>query len=190
MTKIQDKEVRILMASGGTGGHAYPCLVVAQAIRDLEPEAKFIFVGAKGKMDEALFAKHGFDFASIDVLGIPRGKGAFNLSKAAKSALKIISMSPLIESLRILRKFRPCIVFGAGGYVSGPLIAAAWLKRIPRAILETNAVPGLANKLLSRFSNAIFTGMQPAAGQFPRRCNIIMTGNPVRGGSQSEGQSI
>jgi len=173
------------MASGATGGHLYPCLAIADAIRLTYPDARLLFVGPKGKTDEQLIQAHGFESATISASGVSRTGGAFR----PWQVLKAISFAPVAEALRLLRQFRPHVVFGAGGYVSGPVIAAAWLKNIPRAILEANAIPGLANRLAARLANSIFIGFDPAAKYFSRR-KVVLMGNPVRTGSKAEGQRI
>ena len=89
-----------------------------------------------------------------------------------------------------MRRFRPDVVFGAGGYVSGPVIAAAWLKRVPRAILEVNAVPGLANRLTARFVDHVYIGFEPVAKYFRVRGNVVLTGNPVRPVSEFRGRRM
>ncbi len=134
------------MASGATGGHFYPCLAIADAIRSTHPNARFLFIGPKDKTDEEVIQAHGFESATITASGVPRSRAAIRPWQLLKAA----SLAPLAESLRLLRQFRPHVAFGAGGYVSGPVIMAAWLKKIPRAILEANAVPGLANRLAAR----------------------------------------
>ncbi len=181
---------RIVIASGATGGHVYPCLVVAEAIRELQPDTRFLFIGASGKIDEEIIRKHGFEFATIKVSGFPRGRSFRSLIKTAAAALRLTTFRPLFDAMRHLRSFRPHVVFGAGGYVSGPVIAAAWLTRVPRAILEANAVPGLANRLVGRLANAIFIGFDPAARYFGGRSKTIVTGNPVRRGAERDGQRL
>jgi len=173
------------MASGATGGHFYPCLAIADAIRSTHPNARFLFIGPKGKTDEKLIHEHGFESATITASGVPRARGALRPWRVLKAA----SLAPVAEALRLLRQFRPHVAFGAGGYVSGPVIVAAWLKRIPRAILEANAVPGLANRLAARLASSIFIGFDPAAKYF-NRGKVILTGNPVRPGSEAEGHKI
>jgi len=173
------------MASGATGGHFYPCLAIADAIRSTHPNARFLFIGPKGKTDEKLIHEHGFESATITASGVPRVGGALRPWQVLKAA----SLAPVAEALRLLRQFRPHVVFGAGGYVSGPVIVAAWLKKIPRAILEANAVPGLANRLAARLASFIFIGFDPAARYFSRR-KVMLTGNPVRPGSEAKGHKI
>ena len=181
---------RIVIASGATGGHVYPCLVVAEAIRELLPDAQFLFIGARGKIDEDIIRRHGFEFATIKVSGFPRGLSFRSLIKTAAAIARLATFRPLYEAMRHLRSFWPHVVFGAGGYVSGPIIAAAWLKGIPRAILEANAVPGLANRLVGRLANAVFIGFDPAAIYFGGASKTIVTGNPVRRGAERDGQRL
>ncbi|MBN2209435.1 MAG: UDP-N-acetylglucosamine--N-acetylmuramyl-(pentapeptide) pyrophosphoryl-undecaprenol N-acetylglucosamine transferase [Candidatus Coatesbacteria bacterium] len=178
------------MASGATGGHAYPCLVVADAIRELRPDARFLFIGAGGKIDRDIIRKHGYEFAAIKASGFCRGSSFGSLAKTVLAASRLITLGPLLEALRHLRRFRPDAVFGAGGYVSGPVIAAAWLRRIPRAILEANAVPGLANRLAARLVDCVYIGFEPVAMYFKVPGEVMLTGNPVRPVSELRGRSM
>ena len=184
------KPIKIVMASGATGGHAYPCLVVADAIRELQPDARFLFIGASGKIDQDIIRKHGYEFAAIKASGFYRGLSLKSLAKTLAAASRLITLGPLFEALGHLRRFRPDVVFGAGGYVSGPVIAAAWLRRIPRAILEANAVPGLANRLAARFVDCVYIGFEPVAKYFKVPGKIVLTGNPVRPVSEFRGRGM
>ena len=187
---MAENPIRVVIASGATGGHVYPCIVVAEAIRDLQPDARFLFIGASGKIDEEIIEQHGFEFASIKVSGFSRGLSFGSSLRTAAAVARLVTLRPLFEALGHLRRFRPHVVFGAGGYVSGPVIAAAWLKRVPRAILEANAVPGLTNRMVGRLSNAIFVSFEPAARRFGRCQNVIVAGNPIRQGDETKGQKI
>lgn len=168
----------------------YPCIVVAEAIRAVQPGARFLFIGATGKFDEEIIEQHGFEFASIKVSGFYRGLSFSSLVRTAATVANLVTLRPLFEALGHLRRFRADVVFGAGGYVSGPVIAAAWLKRIPRAILEANAVPGLANRLIARFVDCIYIGFEPVAKYLKVRGKVLLTGNPVRPVSEPRGRRM
>jgi len=168
----------------------YPCIVVAEAIRDLQPDARFLFIGARGKIDEEIIEQHGFEFASIKVSGFSRGLSFGSLVRTAAAVARLVTLRPLFEALGHLRRLRPDVVFGAGGYVSGPVIAAAWLKRIPRAILEANAVPGLANRIAARFVDYVYIGFEPVAKYFKSPGKVMLTGNPVRPVSELRGRRM
>ncbi|MBN1591699.1 MAG: UDP-N-acetylglucosamine--N-acetylmuramyl-(pentapeptide) pyrophosphoryl-undecaprenol N-acetylglucosamine transferase [Candidatus Coatesbacteria bacterium] len=187
---MDEKPIRIAIASGGTGGHVYPCLAVAEAIRQMVPDAKFLFIGARGKIDEQIILDHGFEFDVIDISGFPRGRSCSALRGKFLTAFRLATLRPLSQAMRSLRRFRPHVIFGAGGYVSGPVIAAGWIMRIPRAILEANAVPGLANKLIWRLSNVVYIGLEPATKFFRSGADVIVTGNPLRPGSRETGLKL
>ncbi len=182
--------IRVVIASGATGGHVYPCIAVAEAIRELRPDARFLFIGASGKIDEDIIEQRGFEFGSIKVSGLCRGFSFGSLLRTAAAVARLATLRPLFEALGHLRRFRPHVVFGAGGYVSGPVLVAAWLMGIPRAILEANAVPGLANRVAARFVDFVYIGFEPVVSYFKVPAKVVLTGNPVRPASELRGQRM
>jgi UDP-N-acetylglucosamine--N-acetylmuramyl-(pentapeptide) pyrophosphoryl-undecaprenol N-acetylglucosamine transferase len=165
--------IRILMAAGGTGGHIMPAVAAAQAIRQLDPAAEFLFVGAGRPAEEAVLGPGGWERASVNAAPI-KGKGPLAKAKGVFRAV-----SALFQAAAIVRRFKPDLVFGAGGYSSGPVGLAARLSGVPLFIHEQNRRPGLTNRLLARLSSRVFLGDPGAAGHFAR-AKTLYVGNPVR----------
>ncbi len=165
--------MRLVIAGGGTGGHLFPGLALAEEVKTRHPRNEVLFVGSPRGIEVRAVPKAGFRLELIDVGPIKRQgfvgslKGIVGLPRA------------LWQSVRILRRFDPDVVFGVGGYASGPVVMAAFLLGIPRAIQEQNALPGFTNKTLGRFAQAIFIAFDEARPFFPpARTHLI--GNPIR----------
>ena len=165
--------MRLLIAGGGTGGHLFPGLALAEEVKTRHPRNEVLFVGSPRGIEVRAVPKAGFPLELIDVGPLKRQgfkatvKGLFGLPRS------------LWQSLRILRRFDPDVVFGVGGYASGPVVMAAFLLGIPRAIQEQNALPGFTNKTLGRVAQAIFIAFDEARPFFPaKRTHLI--GNPIR----------
>jgi len=165
--------VRMLIAGGGTGGHVFPGLALAEEVVTRHPGNDAVFVGTPRGLEAQVVPAAGFPIELIDVKGL-KGKGLV-------SALRNLLLLPraFLKSIRILRAWRPDVVVGVGGYASGPLVLAAWLMRIPTAVQEQNAVAGLTNRLLGRVVDAAFTAFPEAAASFPRG-KALQLGNPIR----------
>jgi len=165
--------MRIIIAGGGTGGHLFPGISIAEAFKIREGRNAVLFVGSRRGIEESLIPKTGYELRTIPVSGL-RGK---------PFARKLVSLwnipHGIAASTRIIGEFRPDLVIGVGGYASGPVILAAFLLRIKRAIQEQNAIPGSTNRLLGRLSDAIFISFQESRSYFPE-AKTILTGNPVR----------
>lgn len=161
-----------MIAGGGTGGHVFPALAVAQALRAHDPAARLVFVGADG-LERELVPAHGFE-----LIQLPAGrlKGASTLARLRTLARVLPAVR---RARRLLREFAPQVVVGVGGYASGPVVAAAALARIPVLLLEQNAVPGLTNRLLARFAAQVVVAFPQAADRLPRG-RAILLGNPLR----------
>ena len=165
--------MRLLIAGGGTGGHLFPGLALAEEVKTRHPRNEVLFVGSPRGIEVRAVPKAGFQLELIDVGPIKR--------QGFAGSLKGILALPraLAQSIAILRRFDPDVVFGVGGYASGPLVMAAFLLGIPRAIQEQNALPGFTNKSLGRFAQAIFIAFDEARPFFPpARTHLI--GNPIR----------
>ena len=164
---------RIIISGGGTGGHIFPALSIADAIRKIEPEADILFVGAEGKMEMERVPAAGYRIIGLPVAGLQRSLSASNLALPAK----------VLRSLRkageIIRSFKPDVVVGVGGYASAPMLWKAASKGIPTLIQEQNSYAGLANRMLSRRAKKICTAY-PGMDRFFPASKIILTGNPVR----------
>lgn len=167
--------MKILITAGGTGGHIMPAVAIVEAVRELRPSTKFLFVGTDRGMEERIAGLHGIDFIPIHAAGI-KGKSPGNIWKALRT-----NMVALVKALQIVRGFYPDWVIGTGGYVTGIVELAGWLMGCECAIQEQNSIPGLTNRLLSRLATRIFLAFPDSAGKFPRATSMI-TGNPLRKG--------
>jgi UDP-N-acetylglucosamine--N-acetylmuramyl-(pentapeptide) pyrophosphoryl-undecaprenol N-acetylglucosamine transferase len=165
--------VRLLVAGGGTGGHVFPGIALAEEVVMRHPKNDAVFVGTARGLEAQVVPAAGFPFDLVDVKGL-KGKGL-------KGALQNLLLLPraLLRSVAILRQWRPDVVVGVGGYASGPVVLAAWLLRIPTAVQEQNAAAGLTNRILGRFVRAAFTAFPEAASDFPRG-KVFQLGNPIR----------
>ncbi len=165
--------MRMLIAGGGTGGHVFPGIALAEEVVTRHPANDVVFVGTARGLEAKVVPQAGFPIELIDVKGL-KGKGLLD-------SLRNLLLLPLafVQSVAILRKWRPDVVVGVGGYASGPVVLMAWLLRIPTAVQEQNAIAGFTNRVLGRFVNAAFTAFPEAVRQFPRR-KVFQLGNPIR----------
>lgn len=164
---------RIVIAGGGTGGHIFPAVAVANALRKIDPSVEILFVGAKGKMEMEKVPKAGYKIEGLDIAGLDRGNLLNNLSlpyKLAKSFLKVRS---------IFKSFKPDAAFGVGGYSSYPVLRYAQVNNIPTYLHEANAYGGKSNMLLAKRAKRIFTGTDGMERFFPAERSLF-TGNPIR----------
>lgn len=167
------RSIKLLVTGGGTGGHLFPGVSVTEAVLSGCPGSSVIFVGSRKKMDTSTLKRYGFMTRSIHCQGL-KGKNP----AAVISTLLQLPVS-IWESLKIIREFRPDLVFGLGGYVSGPVVLAARLLGIPTCIHEQNSIPGLANRLLGKFARKIFISLPGSEKYFPAG-KTLLSGNPVR----------
>jgi UDP-N-acetylglucosamine--N-acetylmuramyl-(pentapeptide) pyrophosphoryl-undecaprenol N-acetylglucosamine transferase len=175
------KTLRILLTCGGTGGHIMPALAVAEELRALDPPAELLFIGTPDRMEAKLVPQHGHAFRAVEGSGFSRTASGEGLKKNLRTLLRLASLAPLRAALRILDEFRPDAVLGTGGYVTGPVLLAAALKRLPTMILEQNANPGLTNRLLAPFVRRIGLPFESDAPLWRRHAKkTVVTGNPVR----------
>ncbi len=163
----------MLLTGGGTGGHLFPAIATAQEFQRQLPGTEVLFVGTRRKMDSGSLEVYGFTSRSILSYGV-KGKNIIQLVKA----LAALPLS-YVQAVRILREFKPDVVFGVGGYVTGPVVAAAKSIGIPTIIHEQNSVPGLANRKLGRIVDRICLSLPGSAQYFPEH-KTVHTGNPVR----------
>lgn len=167
------RPVRVLLTGGGTGGHVYPGLAVAEQVRRLAPEAEIRFVGTRRGLESTLVPRAGWPLATVPASGF-RGLGL-----VARLRFLLNFAAGGLASLALLARRRPDVVLGTGGYVSAPVIAAARLLGITCAVQEQNAIPGSVNRLVGRWARRAYLGFPGAARWFPAgRC--VATGNPVR----------
>ena len=166
--------MKALFACGGTGGHIYPAVAVAKGLRQAEPDADILFVGARHGMEKELIPREGFALQTLEVTGLSRN----NPKAALRSVWK--AGKALFDSLKIIRRFKPDVAVGTGGYASGPIILAAALSRVPVLIHEQNAWPGLTTRLLSPFVTVVAVSHQEAVPRLPRAKKTVVTGLPIR----------
>ncbi len=165
--------MRMLIAGGGTGGHLFPGIALAEEFTTRHPRNAVLFVGTRRGLEARVVPAAGFTLETISVRGL-KGKslGSFLVGLLALPR-------SLLEAWRILSRFRPEVVVGVGGYASGPVVLAAWLRRIPTAVQEQNALPGFTNRVLGHLVQAVFISFEEARAAFPRE-KTHLVGNPVR----------
>ncbi len=168
--------MRVLITGGGTGGHINPALAIAQKVKHENPSDAILYVGSKNSLESELVPKEGFEFKSVTAKYLKRKITFENIKTLFASAKGVL------ESFKIINEFKPDIVVGTGGYVCGPVVLAAYLKRVPTMILEQNVFPGITNKLLSKFVDTIGISFEEAKKYFPENAQnkLILVGNPVR----------
>jgi UDP-N-acetylglucosamine--N-acetylmuramyl-(pentapeptide) pyrophosphoryl-undecaprenol N-acetylglucosamine transferase len=169
----EKKGHRIILSGGGTGGHIYPAISIANELKLRFPDSEFLFVGARDKMEMEKVPEAGYKIEGLWISGIQRKLTLKNLSFPFKL---IVS---LLRSRKILKQFKPDVVIGTGGFASGPLLQMATVKGIPSLIQEQNSYPGITNKLLGKKANKICVAYDGLERFFPTS-KIIKTGNPVR----------
>lgn len=165
--------MRIIISGGGTGGHIYPALAIAQEIKDRMPDAAILYVGTKRGMESTIVPRAGFDFKTIDISGINRSsllKASGSLSKLPRS---------FFQGWEVVREFKPDIVIGTGGYVSFPVVLAATFLDCKTYIHEQNALPGLANRSLARRVDCVMLTFSEAERHLKGK-SLKITGLPVR----------
>lgn len=169
MTKLN----KVILSGGGTGGHIFPALSIANEIKRRNPDADILFVGALGRMEMEKVPAAGYKIIGLPVMGFPR-KPSMKMFTFFKKLLKSSSMAR-----NIVKEFKPEIAIGVGGYASGPLLRAAAKFKVPTLIQEQNSYAGITNKLLSKKVNSICVAYDKMDRFFPKE-KIVFTGNPVR----------
>lgn len=165
--------MRLLISGGGTGGHVYPAIAIANEIKSKFPKAEFLFVGAQGKLEMEKVPAAGYQIKGLWISGFQRKFDKRNLSFPFKL------ISSLWKSRKIINEFRPDVVVGVGGYASGPILQIATMQGIPTLIQEQNSYPGITNKILAKKVNKICVAYDGMERFFPKE-KIVFTGNPVR----------
>ena len=164
---------RVIISGGGTGGHIYPAIAIANALRAIQKDIEILFVGAKGRMEMQKIPEAGYRIEGLWISGIQRKITTDNLAFPLKVA------SSVTRSFRILADFRPDVAVGVGGFASGPLLYAASLKKIPALLQEQNSYAGLTNKMLANQVQRVCVAHHGMEKFFPKE-KIIFTGNPIR----------
>ena len=170
--------MRVLFVCGGTGGHINPALAVAGYLKKQQPNAQILFAGSPLGMEAGLVPKAGFDFAPIKVKGFQRQLSWRNLKNNMMAVVYLTTSG--YRSRQILREFRPDVVMGTGGYVSGPLVRQAAKMGIPTLTHEQNAFPGVTTKLLSKYVDRVMLAVPEAKKYLNPNARFVVTGNPVR----------
>lgn len=168
-----EKKVKFIISGGGTGGHIYPAIAIANELKTRFPDAEFLFVGAKDKMEMQKVPQAGYNIKGLWISGIQRKITMQNLMFPFKL------ISSLWKSFIIIKKFKPNVVIGTGGFASGAVLKVATILGIPTLIQEQNSYPGITNKLLAKKANAICVAYEGLDTFFPKD-KMIVTGNPVR----------
>jgi UDP-N-acetylglucosamine--N-acetylmuramyl-(pentapeptide) pyrophosphoryl-undecaprenol N-acetylglucosamine transferase len=164
---------KFILSGGGTGGHIYPAIAIANELKSRFPDAKFLFVGAQDKMEMQKVPQAGYPIKGLWIAGLQRRLTFDN------ALFPIKLLSSLLKSRQIIKQFQPDVVIGTGGFASGPLLQMANSAGIPTVIQEQNSFPGITNKLLSRKANAICVAYENLERFFPKD-KMVLTGNPVR----------
>lgn len=165
--------LKVLISGGGTGGHIFPAIAIANAVKDRVPDARFLFVGALGKMEMQKVPAAGFEITGLPIRGFQRGKVLGNLG------LPWRLLRSMMMARRIVRTFKPDVAVGTGGYASGPVLAAAQRANVPTLIQEQNSHAGATNRMLAKRAAAICVAYPGMDRYFPKE-KIHLTGNPVR----------
>lgn len=167
------RPLKLIFSGGGTGGHIFPAIAIANAVKKLVPHAEILFVGAIGRMEMEKVPAAGFAIEGIPIAGLQRKVSLANLK------LPFLIIRSLLITRRIIKTFKPQVVVGTGGYASGPLLRSAVSKNIPVLIQEQNSYAGITNRLLSKHAAKICVAYEGMQAYFPAD-KIVVTGNPVR----------
>jgi len=175
--------MKVIMTGGGTGGHIYPAIAIADKIRRKHPEAEILFIGTERGMEKDLVPRSGYEIRFITVSGFHRKKIWRNIKTAADL------LKGNRQAVRIIKEFKPDLVIGTGGYVCGPVVRAAHKMGIRTYIHEQNAVPGVTNKLLEKYSVKVFLSFPESKAHFKDQSKLVVTGNPIRKSFQLAGSN-
>lgn len=165
--------MRFLIAGGGTGGHVYPALAIADALREQHGDAEFLFIGAIGRMEMDKVPLAGYAIEGLDISGIQRRLTWKNLVVPFKIVRSIL------KSIRLIRRFKPDVAIGVGGYASGPALRAASWMGVPIVLQEQNSYAGITNRLLARSADLVCVAW-PGMERFFPNTQVVLTGNPLR----------
>lgn len=168
-----NQNIRIIISGGGTGGHIFPAIAIANALKSMKSDTEILFVGAEGKMEMEKVPAAGFTIKGLPIAGIKRELSMDNLSFPVKL------IKSLSKANSIVREFDPHVAVGVGGYASGPLLFMAARRGVPTLIQEQNSYPGITNKLLAKKAKKICVAYENMDQFFPHE-KIVFTGNPVR----------
>ncbi|MDY6084344.1 MAG: undecaprenyldiphospho-muramoylpentapeptide beta-N-acetylglucosaminyltransferase [Dialister sp.] len=165
--------IRIILSGGGTGGHIYPAVTIAKELERLE-DVEILFVGTPRSMESKLVPQEGYAFQELPASGLKRALTLENIKILCRAA------ASMWKARKILKRFKPDVVIGTGGYVCGPILMAAALFGVPTMIQEQNVIPGVTNKILARVVDRVALGYKEAQSKFPHPEKCVYTGNPIR----------
>lgn len=166
--------MRVIISGGGTGGHIYPAIAIAQKLEKEIKDTEILYVGIKGGPEESIANKYGYKFVDLPGMGIPR-----KINKKLFKAL-IKNLKGFSKAKKIIKEYKPDLVIGTGGYVCAPILYQASKKHIPSVVHESNSYPGVASKFLSNKVDKVLISYKEAKKHFKHTENIVVTGNPVR----------
>lgn len=171
------RPIRAIVSGGGTGGHIFPAISIANKLKELQPETEILFVGADGKMEMDKVPAAGYKIVGLPIVGMQRRLTLHNIINDIQVPFKVLKSISMAR--RILREFKPDVVIGVGGYASAPLLWAATGMKIPALIQEQNGFAGLTNKLLGKRVQSICVAYEGMERFFPAD-RIVLSGNPIR----------
>ena len=177
MNRMEHKALRVIISGGGTGGHIFPAVSIANKLKELNPGTEILFVGAEGKMEMEKVPAAGYRIVGLPIVGLQRQLNFRNIINDLSVPLKIVAS--LFKARRIIKEFKPQVAIGVGGYASAPLLWAATGMHIPSLIQEQNGFAGLTNKKLGNRVQSICVAYEGMERFFPAD-KIVMTGNPIR----------
>jgi len=169
----KNQNLRVIIAGGGTGGHVFPAIAIGKALKDKVFDVQILFVGAKNRMEMQKVPAAGFHIIGLDIAGLQRKLSWKNL------LLPVKVIRSLAASKQIVKRFKPDVVIGVGGYASGPLIWAAAGQKVPVLLQEQNSYPGITNRILAKKADKICVAFSNMEKYFPKE-KLFITGNPVR----------
>lgn len=166
--------MKIIVSGGGTGGHIYPAISIADRFKEEYPDSQILYVGVRNGLESRIAAQYGYEFRGLEVKGFQRKISLENVKRV------ILAAKAMKEASEIMREFRPDIVIGTGGYVCGPVVMAASRAGAVTAVHEQNAFPGITNKILAKKADRVFLGFEAARQRMKCKNDPITVGNPVR----------
>ena len=168
--------MKFVLSCGGTGGHIYPAIAIADKIKEKDPEAQILFIGTKKGMENRLVPAAGYEIKGIEAKGFDRKHFLSNF----KTVQKYLEGNQ--EVYHMLKEYAPDVAIGTGGYVTGSVITVAHRLKVRTYIHEQNALPGVANRFLSNFVDKVFTSFDGTQKAFRHPDRVVLTGNPIRSG--------
>lgn len=166
--------MKVLISGGGTGGHVYPAIAIAEKLKKENEKIEILYVGTKNGFESTIIPKMGYSFKTIEVQGFQRKINFQNIKRIFKA------VGAVFEAKKIIKEFSPDLIIGTGGYVCGPVVIMGALLKKNTIIHEQNAFPGITNKILAKFVDKILISFEDARFRFKEQSKIILVGNPVR----------